>query len=145
MTIRKTLLSSVAALGVLLGAATGAAAQQSSAGGGVQVITADARSALSAGFDDAGQAAVGIELESHTPHAPGFGTPETMFSPPRNAEEGAALRASASSAVTLPPSSSRASSTMVRHREDSETRRTARGAIARGRTRSASPFALTDG
>ena len=97
MTIRKTLLSSAAALSsiaVLLGA-TAALAQQSSAGGGVQVITADARSALSAGFDDAGQAAVGMALESHTPHAPGFGTPETMFSPPRNAEEGAALRASA--------------------------------------------------
>ena len=48
MTTRKTLLSSVAALGVLLGAATGAAAQQSSGPGDRQVITADARSALSA-------------------------------------------------------------------------------------------------
>ncbi|WP_309627302.1 hypothetical protein [Brevundimonas sp.] len=94
MTVRRTLLSSVAALGLLLGA-TAAVAQQSSAGGAVQVIGTDARSALSAGFDDAGQAAVGMALVSHTPHAPGFGTSETMFSPPRNAEEGAALRASA--------------------------------------------------
>ena len=97
MTIRKTLLSSVAALSsaaVLSAmlAATPAAAQQSSAGGGVQVITADARSTLSAGFDDAGQAALGMELISHTPHAPGFGTQETMFSPPNTDEERAAMR-----------------------------------------------------
>ncbi|WP_298162542.1 hypothetical protein [Brevundimonas sp.] len=92
MTVRRTLLSSVAALGLLLGA-TAAAAQQSSAGGSVQVIGTDARSSLSAGYDDAGLAAVGLSLVSHTPHAPGFGTRETMFSPPRNAEEGAAMRA----------------------------------------------------
>jgi hypothetical protein len=94
MTVRRTLLSSVAALGILLGA-TAAVAQQSSGPGDLQVITADARSSLSAGYEDAGQAAVGLALVSHTPHAPGFGTSETMFSPPRNAEEGAALRASA--------------------------------------------------
>ncbi|WP_428150691.1 LVIVD repeat-containing protein [Brevundimonas sp.] len=94
MTVRRTLLSSVAALGVLLGA-TAAVAQQSSAGGSVQVIGTDARSSLSAGFDDAGQAAMGLSLVSHTPHAPGFGTSETLFSPPKTAEERAALRASA--------------------------------------------------
>ena len=94
MTLRKTLLSTVAALGVLLGAAA-AAAQQSSGPGELQVITADVRSSLSAGYEDAGQAALGMALESHTPHAPGFGTSETMFSPPRNAEEGAAMRAAA--------------------------------------------------
>lgn len=92
MTVRRTLLSSVAALGLLLGA-TAAAAQQSSAGATVQVIGTDARSSLSAGYDDAGQAAVGLSLVSHTPHAPGFGTRDTMFTPPRNAEEGAAMRA----------------------------------------------------
>ena len=94
MTVRRTLLSSVAALGLLLGA-TAAVAQQSSAGGAVQVIEADARSGLSAGFDDAGQAAVGMGLVSHTPHAPGFGTSETMFSPPTTDEERAAMRAAA--------------------------------------------------
>jgi len=94
MTVRRTLLSTAAVLGVLMGA-TAAMAQQSSAGGAVQVIAADARSGLSAGFDNAGQAAVGMRLESHTPHAPGFGTPDTLFSPPKTDEERAALRASA--------------------------------------------------
>ena len=94
MILRKTLLSSVAALGVLLGAAA-ASAQQSSGPGEVQVITADVRSSLSAGYDDAGQAALGMALESHTPHAPGFGTSETMFSPPKTDEERAAMRAAA--------------------------------------------------
>ncbi len=94
MTVRRTLLSSVAALSMLLGATT-ALAQQASAGGNVQVITTDARSTLSAGFDNAGEAASGMELVHHLPHAPGFGTDQTLFSPPRSAEEGAALRAQA--------------------------------------------------
>lgn len=94
MTVRRTLLSSVAALGVLLGATT-ALAQQASGAGATQVIAADARSTLSAGYDDAGQAAQGMELLSHTPHAPGFGTSETMFSPPQTDEERAALRSRA--------------------------------------------------
>ena len=94
MILRKTLLSTVAALGVLLGAAA-AAAQQSSGPGELQVITADVRSSLSAGYDDAGQAALGMALESHTPHAPGFGTSETLFSPPKTDEERAAMRAAA--------------------------------------------------
>lgn len=94
MTVRRTLLSTVAALGVLMGA-TAAMAQQSSSGGSVQVIAADARSTLSAGYADAGQAAEGMELVSHTPHAPGFGTDQTMFSPPRSREEGEAMRAAA--------------------------------------------------
>ena len=63
MTVRRTLLTSAAVLGILLGA-TAAAAQQSSAGGSVQVIGTDARSTLQAGFDDAGQAAMGMELKS---------------------------------------------------------------------------------
>ncbi|WGM32197.1 hypothetical protein [Brevundimonas sp. NIBR11] len=94
MNVRNTLLSSVAVLGVLLGA-TAASAQQSSGPGDTQVITADARSGLSAGYDNAGQAAVGMALQSHTPHAPGFGTSETMFSPPKTDEERAAMRAAA--------------------------------------------------
>ena len=95
--MRRTLLSSVAALSsvaVLMGA-TGALAQQSSSGGATQVISADERSTLAAGYDDAGQAAKGMELVSHSPHAPGFGTAETMFAPPQTDEERAALRARA--------------------------------------------------
>lgn len=91
MTVRRTLLSSVALLSVLLSAGV-AAAQQSSGPSDLQVITADARSSLSAGYADAGEAAQGLELVSHTPHAPGFGTDQTMFSPPRDREEGEAMR-----------------------------------------------------
>lgn len=91
MILRKTLLSSAAALGVLL-AATTVSAQQSSSGDAVQAIVTDARSSLSAGYADAGQAVLGMELVSHTPHAPGFGTDETMFSPPTTDEERAAMR-----------------------------------------------------
>ncbi|MGV3580221.1 LVIVD repeat-containing protein [Brevundimonas sp.] len=94
MILRKTLLTSAAVFGVLLGA-TAVSAQESSSGGTVQVIHTDARSTLSAGYDDAGQAVLGMALESHTPHAPGFGTSETMFSPPKTDEERAAMRAAA--------------------------------------------------
>lgn len=92
MNVRRTLLSSVAVLGVLMGAGA-AAAQQSSGPGDLQVITADARSSLSAGYADAGVAVLGMELVNHTPHAPGFGTQETMFSPAKTPEERAAMRA----------------------------------------------------
>ncbi|CAN5338206.1 hypothetical protein BH09PSE1_BH09PSE1_24340 [soil metagenome] len=91
MTVRRTLLSSVAFLGLLLGGATAALAQQSSAGGAVQVIAPDARSTLSAGYDNAGIATEGMELEHHLPHAPGFGSAETMFSPPHTDAERAAM------------------------------------------------------
>lgn len=94
MTIRKTLLSSVAALGILMSAGA-AAAQQSSGPGDAQVITADARSALSAGLDDAGQAAVGLALEHTLGKAPGFVDPDIGFSPPTSEAEGQALMARA--------------------------------------------------
>ena len=94
MTVRNLLLSSAAALGVLLGAGA-AVAQESSAAGTVQTIQADARSALSAGYDDAGEAVLGMELLHHAPHAPGFGARDTLFSPPRTREEGEAMRAAA--------------------------------------------------
>jgi hypothetical protein len=93
MTARKTLLSSVACLGLLLGAS--AALAQEPTGPAAQVIAADVRSALTPGFNDAGEAASGIELLHTVPHAPGFGTSETMFSPPKTPEEGAALREAA--------------------------------------------------
>jgi hypothetical protein len=92
MNVRSTLLSSVAVLGVLLGASA-AAAQQSPPP--AQTIQADARSALTGGLTDAGQAALGMTLEHSLPHAPGFSTSETMFSPPTSREEGEAMMASA--------------------------------------------------
>lgn len=94
MTVRRPLLSSVAVLGLLLGASA-AAAQQSSGPGQTQTIVADARTTLTPGLSDAGQAASGLTLEYALPHAPGFGSADSMFSPPRNREEGEALMASA--------------------------------------------------
>lgn len=94
MTIRKTLLSSVAVLGVLLGAST-ASAQEASGHGVTQTITADARSALSAGLDDAGQLASGMVLEHTLGKAPGFVDPDIGFSPPTSEAEGQALMARA--------------------------------------------------
>lgn len=90
MTIRKTLLSSVAVLGMLLGASA-AAAQQSSGPGDAQRITADARSALSAGLNDAGIATSGMVLEHTLGKPEGFVDPEIGFSPPTSQAEGQAL------------------------------------------------------
>ncbi|MDQ8028461.1 MAG: hypothetical protein REJ23_07020 [Brevundimonas sp.] len=94
MTIRKTLLSSVAVLGMLL--TTGAAAaQQASVGGHTQTITADARSTLSPGLNDAGQAASGMVLEYTLGKPDGFVDPDIGFSPPTSQAEGEALMRSA--------------------------------------------------
>ncbi|WP_439473017.1 LVIVD repeat-containing protein [Brevundimonas sp.] len=94
MTIRKTLLSSVAVLGVLLGASA-ASAQEASGHGVTQTITADGRSALSAGLNDAGQLASGMVLEHTLGKAPGFVDPDIGFSPPTSEAEGQALMARA--------------------------------------------------
>lgn len=94
MTVRKTLLSSAAVLGILLGA-TAASAQQSSGAGVTQTISADVRSGLSAGLDDAGQSAVGMVLEHTLGKPPGFVDPEIGFSPPTSEAEGQALMARA--------------------------------------------------
>ena len=94
MTIRKTLLSSVAVLGMLLGAGA-ASAQPASAGGNVQTITADARSSLSAGLNDAGVATLGMTLEHTLGKPDGFVDPDIGFSPPTSQAEGQALMARA--------------------------------------------------
>jgi hypothetical protein len=79
MNVRSTLLSTVAALGLVLGA--NAAAAQSTGPGDAQVIQADGRSALSAGLADAGQLASGMALEHSIGMAPGFADPDIGFSP----------------------------------------------------------------
>ncbi len=90
MNVRSTLLSTVAALGVLTAAASAQAQAPAS-----QTIAADARSALSPGLTDAGQFAAGLALEHSVGMAPGFADPDIGFAPPANAEEGAALTARA--------------------------------------------------
>jgi hypothetical protein len=87
MNVRSTLLSTVAALGVLMGAA-----QASAQAPAAQVIPTDARSALSGGLHDAGQYASGMVLEHSVQPAPGFFDQEALFAPPRNAEEAAAFQ-----------------------------------------------------
>ena len=80
MTIRSLLLSSAAAASVLLGAA-GAQAQTSPAGQTPPVGT-DARSTLSPGLHDAGQAISNLTLEHSVEPPPGFFDPEAIFAPP---------------------------------------------------------------
>ena len=93
MNVRSTLLSTVAVLGVLLGAS--AAVAQSPGPGDAQVIRADGRSSLSAGLADAGQLASGMVLEHAVGMAPGFADPDIGFSPPTSREEGEAMMARA--------------------------------------------------
>ena len=101
MNVRTTLLSTVAVLGVLLGA-NGALAQ-STGPGDAQVIRADGRSALSAGLADAGQLASGMVLEHSVGMAPGFADPDIGFSPPTSREEGEAMMARASGNPNFSP------------------------------------------
>jgi len=101
MNVRSTLLSTVAVLGVLLGA--NAAAAQSTGPGDAQVIRADGRSALSAGLADAGQLASGMVLEHSVGMAPGFADPDIGFSPPTSREEGEAMMARASGNPNFSP------------------------------------------
>jgi len=82
MNVRSLLLSSVAALGLAL-TATAAVAQAG------QTIQADARSTLSAGLHDAGQAASGMALEYSLEPAPGFFDPAALFAPVPRPPEGA--------------------------------------------------------
>ncbi|WP_421729471.1 LVIVD repeat-containing protein [Brevundimonas sp.] len=80
MIVRTLLLSSVAAMSVMLGAAS-ASAQ-------TQVLVPDARSTLSPGLRDAGQAASNLTLEYSVAPAPGFFDPEALFAPtPRSDDD----------------------------------------------------------
>lgn len=101
MNVRSTLLSTVAVLGVLLGA-NGALAQATGPGD-AQVIRADGRSALSAGLADAGQLASGMVLEHSVGMAPGFADPDIGFSPPTSREEGEAMMARANGNPNFSP------------------------------------------
>ena len=101
MNVRSTLLSTVAVLGVLLGAS--AAAAQSTGPGDAQVIRADGRSTLSAGLADAGQLASGLALEHSVGMAPGFADPDIGFSPPTSREEGEAMMARANGNPNFSP------------------------------------------
>lgn len=92
MTVRRLLLSSVAALAVGFSAA--AAAAQTG-----QVITPDARSTLSPGLHDAGQAASGLRLDHAVPPPPGFFDPEALFAPPPPRPEGSPPPAAAPAAA----------------------------------------------
>lgn len=85
MTVRSTLLSTVAVMSVLLGAA-GAQAQ-------TQIIAPDARTVLSAGLRDAGELASGMVLEQSVAPPPGFFDPEALFAPPTNQAEAEAFMA----------------------------------------------------
>ncbi|MGZ9113721.1 MAG: hypothetical protein ACXW3K_03785, partial [Brevundimonas sp.] len=92
MNVRSTLLSTAAALGLLMSAGlapTLAHAQAPAA----QVIPSDARTALSGGLHDAGQYASGMALEYSVQPAPGFYDPDALFAPPQNAAEAEAFRA----------------------------------------------------
>ena len=93
MNVRSSLLSTVAVLGILLGA--GGAAAQSAAPPPAQEIRADGRTTLSAGLADAGQLASGIALEHAIGKPPGFVDPDIGFSPPTSREEGEAMMARA--------------------------------------------------
>ena len=100
MNVRSTLLSTVAVLGILLGA--NAAAAQSGPGD-AQVIRADGRTALSPGLADAGQLASGMMLEHSVGMAPGFADPDIGFSPPTSQAEGEALMARANGNPNFSP------------------------------------------
>lgn len=79
MTLRRPLLSTVAALGLLMGASA-AVAQ-------TQTIQPDARTSLTAGLHDAGQAASNLALEHAVAPPPGFYDPEALFAPPTSQAE----------------------------------------------------------
>ena len=91
MNVRRLLLSSVAALGLLTGA-THAAAQSRDM---PLAAPTDERTTLSPGLHDAGQAVRGMELLYAVEPPPGFYDPERVFTPPLNAEEGQAMQARA--------------------------------------------------
>ncbi|MFN3930617.1 MAG: LVIVD repeat-containing protein [Brevundimonas sp.] len=88
MIARKCLLTSVAALGLLMGA-NAAVAQTASP----PQVAADARSTLAPGLHDAGQAASGLTLEHSLQPPPGFFDPEALFAPPQSREEAEAMQA----------------------------------------------------
>lgn len=103
MTIRNLLLGSAAAASLLFGAAT----VQAQAPGQAPPVGMDARSTLSPGLHDAGQAISNLTLEHSVQPPPGFFDPEALFAMPTR-EEMAAMRAhaeavEAGTAEPMPP------------------------------------------
>jgi hypothetical protein len=91
MTFRRPLLSSAAALCLLMGA--GVAAAQAPVAASPQTIQVDARSALTGGLRDAGESASGLVLEHALAPPPGFFDPEALIPLPGNEEEARAFAA----------------------------------------------------
>ena len=85
MTHRRPLLSSAAALCLLMGA--GVASAQAPAAASPQTVQADARTALTGGLRDAAEAASGLTLEHSLAPPPGFFDPEALIALPSNEEE----------------------------------------------------------
>jgi hypothetical protein len=93
MIVRNALLSSVAALSVL--AAAGAVSAQNGPPPRAErpVVSVDARSTLSPGLRDAGQAASGLTLEYSVAPPPGFFDPDALWGPPQSRAEAEAVQA----------------------------------------------------
>jgi hypothetical protein len=92
MIARKFLLSSVAALGLVMGAGAAAAQNGPPPQAERPTVGADGRSALTPGLHDAGQAASHLTLEYSVAPAPGFFDPEALFAPPQTREEAEAFQ-----------------------------------------------------
>ncbi len=93
MIARKFLLTSVAALGLLMGASAAAAQNGPPAQAARPTVGVDARSTLAPGLHDAGQIAAGLTLEYSLQPPPGFFDPEALFAPPQSREEAEAMQA----------------------------------------------------
>lgn len=95
MTLRSPLLSSVAALSLMLTAAP-ALAQ-------IQTLVPDARTTLSPGLHDAGEAASGMALEYTVAPPPGFFDPDALFAPAPRPAPGATPPAPANDGPPVKP------------------------------------------
>lgn len=93
MSVRKLLLSSVAAASVALGAAPVLAQNATQPQAQAQGFQPDARSQLSPGLHDAGQQGRGMALEHNVPPPPGFFDPDALFAVPQTREEQEAFAA----------------------------------------------------
>ena len=91
MTIRSCLLSSAAALGLLLSVSQAQA--QAPAGPRPPSVFPDARTALAGGLRDAGIAASNMALEYSVAPPPGFFDPDALFAPPTTRAEAEAMQA----------------------------------------------------
>lgn len=95
MIIRRLLLGSVAAAGLLFSAAQVQAQ--------APAIAPDARTVLSPGLRDAGTAASNLTLEYSVSPPPGFSDPEAIWAPPTRAEREAARAREAAGQASPPP------------------------------------------